>query len=93
MKSLEDLRVRYLGRKGELARIFGEIKKLAGEEKISLGRQANELKKEIGNIFIEKNQELKSVVRPQKDWLDITAPGIKPPRGHLHPRTQVMRGN
>lgn len=90
-KSLEDLRVRYLGRKGELARIFGEIKKLAGEEKISLGRQANELKKEIGNIFIEKNQELKSAVRPQKDWLDITAPGIKPPRGHLHPRTQVMR--
>ncbi len=91
LKSLEDLRVRYLGRKGELARIFGEIKKLAGEEKISLGRQANELKKEIGNIFIEKNQELKSAARPQKDWLDMTAPGIKPPRGHLHPRTQVMR--
>jgi phenylalanyl-tRNA synthetase alpha chain len=90
-KSLEDLRVKYLGRKGEITNIFNEIKKLATEEKTKLGGAANELKKEIENIFASKIEELRAKGENKKEWLDITAPGKKMPRGHLHPRTQILR--
>lgn len=88
---LEELRVKYLGRKGEIARVFEEVKKMAGEEKVKLGKHANELKAEIENILNEKSRELKEAKFGQSEWLDITGPGKKPLRGHLHPRTQILR--
>ncbi len=91
LKSLEDLKVKYLGRKGEINKALENIKNLGKEEKSELGKNLNMFKKEIGDTLDEKIKKARQENYKKSDWLDITAPGMKLPRGHLHPRTQVMR--
>jgi phenylalanyl-tRNA synthetase alpha chain len=90
-KSLENLRVKYLGRKGKINKLLAELKKVKGEERVKAGRQSNELKKEIEAGLKEEEQKMKAERYQKKEWLDVTAPGAKLLRGHLHPRTQVLR--
>lgn len=88
-QALEELEIKYLGRKGELNNILKKIKDLAGEERREIGQLANELKTEITgkieelkNVFIEKSVK--------GDFVDVTLPGEKIERGYLHPITQVQ---
>lgn len=91
-KSLENLRVRYLGRNGELNKILRGLKEMSEEERIQVGRYVNEFKNEINELMNTAEEKLKQAAKTfSKEWLDITAPGVKLPRGHLHPRTQLMR--
>ena len=91
-KSLDDLRLRYLGRNGELNKILRGLKEMSEEERIEVGRYVNEFKNEINELMHTADEKLKQAVKTfSKEWLDITAPGAKLPRGHLHPRTQLMR--
>jgi len=91
-KSLEDLRVRYLGRHGELNKILSGLKELSEEERARVGLVVNEFKNEIGGLMKTAENKLKEAVKNfSKEWLDVTAPGLKLPRGHLHPRTIVLR--
>ncbi len=82
--------MRYLGRKGEITKIFTDLKNLAISERIQAGQLANELKKEFENLFFGKEDQLKKASIPKKK-LDVSAPGAKLLRGHLHARTQVLR--
>jgi len=91
-KSLDDLRLRYLGRNGELNKILRGFKEMSEEERVQVGRYVNEFKNEINELMHTADEKLKQAVKTfSKEWLDITAPGAKLPRGHLHPRTQLMR--
>ena len=91
-KSLDDLRLRYLGRNGELNKILRGFKEMSEEERVQVGRYDNEFKNEINELMHTADEKLKQAVKTfSKEWLDITAPGAKLPRGHLHPRTQLMR--
>lgn len=91
-KSLEDLRVRYLGRNGELNKILQRMKDLAESERIQIGRAVNEFKKEVSELMAMTEGKIKqSAKNYSKKWLDVSAPGAALLRGHLHPRTQVMR--
>ncbi len=91
-KSLDDLRVRYLGRNGELNKILRGLKELSEEERVEAGRYINEFKKEISKLIETAEEKIKQAAKDfSKEWLDITAPGAKLQRGHLHPRTQLMR--
>ena len=91
-KSLEDLRVRYLGRNSELNKILRGLKELSEEERTRVGQVVNEFKKEINELMKIAESKLKEAIKNfSKEWLDVTAPGVKLPRGHLHPRTQVLR--
>ncbi len=89
-KSLEAVRVRFLGRKGELTRILKSIAKLPPELKPVIGRLANQLKQELETALQEARQELKKRQEAKIPGVDLTLPGRSYPLGKLHPITQVM---
>lgn len=86
--SLENLRIRYLGKKGELSLLLKELPKLSPNQRAVVGKLANEVKKEIEELFSQKQKELGA--QTKEEWIDITAPGVKPPLGHLHLVTQAI---
>jgi len=90
-KMLEDLRVRYLGRNGELNMILREIREMPEQERAQIGRYVNEFKNEINELIKTAEDRLvEAISNFSKEWLDVTAPGMSLPRGHLHPRTIVL---
>lgn len=91
LQTLEDLRVKYLGRKGSLTLILRSLKDLGEKEKREIGQAANELKKKLEELIGAKLGDLKKVVLIEVDTgkIDITQPGFKVERGKLHPLTQI----
>ena len=89
---LEGLRVKYLGRKSELTNVLRGLKDLSGSERKEIGEMANKLREEIESGI--KNQELRikelefSDIE-SREKIDVTYPGKKIQKGHLHPLTQV----
>lgn len=91
---LETIRVKYLGRKGELTSFLRSISNLPESERGKAGKRANDLKNKIEDEISKKIVLLEKGIVEEKvsgDFLDVTEPGIKRPLGHLHPVTQVMR--
>lgn len=85
---LDELKVKYLGRKGELARVRTSLTALAAEERPKAGALFNEVKREAEELFSKVAQALGGAVPPA---FDETLPGLKPVRGHLHPVSIVQR--
>ena len=86
IESLENLRIKYLGRKGLINSFIEKLKKIEISNRKILGPKINNLKK-----YIEEQIELKSKYILDKDekeeLIDITLPGKKYPKGSLHPTT------
>jgi len=91
LEDLENIKIEHLGRKGKIAEVLLQLKNLSLEEKAKIGKQINELKSELAALLEKKKKELAASLEATKDWVDLTAPGHKLPRGHLHPRTIVLR--
>lgn len=90
VKKLEELKIEYLGRKrGKLTSILRSLAEKTLEEKKKIGKQANELKKEIESLLEQKLKEFQKTSSALK--IDSTLPGKKVQLGHLHPLTQVER--
>tara|TARA_Y100000310_G_scaffold311409_1_gene357646 strand:- start:334 stop:1380 length:1047 start_codon:yes stop_codon:yes gene_type:complete len=96
-KTLEELdgvfRV-YLGKKGVLILLLKSLPRLKATARKQQGKTANALKEAIQELVQKRTQELqrKDTTRAEQgEWLDITIPGNKLERGHLHPLTQVQR--
>src|SRR3989339_184851 len=87
-EALKELEIKYLGRKGELNRILRGLAELSGEEKKKIGMLANEIKNEI----TDKINELRILFGAgvKTEFIDVTLPGGKRPRGHLHPITIIQ---
>jgi phenylalanyl-tRNA synthetase alpha chain len=90
-EKLELLRIKYLGKKSEFNQILKELKDLSSEEKREVGPLANKAKQEIQSAIENKNHDLESSEDAKKEWIDVTAPGKKNKRGHLHPLSIVQR--
>lgn len=91
-KALDDLRVKYMGRKGVVADLLNELKNMPPEQKREAGNKINSFKREVDLALEEKRQLLITSSKSLKnDWFDMSIPGVKHPRGHFHPRTIVMR--
>jgi phenylalanyl-tRNA synthetase alpha chain len=88
-RALEELRVKYLGRKGLLSAIMKKVASAPPEERPVLGRLANQVKQELTGLFDQAFNTVRAVAATRLEALDVTLPGRKPPRGHLHPLTQV----
>src|SRR3989339_1323093 len=86
---LAELEIKYLGRKGEIARAFKNLKVVVAEEKPVLGELANQVKAEIEQAFIKAKSSILS--SDQTRAVDLTIPGLKPLVGHMHPVLQVQR--
>lgn len=89
-KGLFDLRVKYLGRKSEFNKILKSLKNLSLEEKKKIGPLANAVKKEIDEEIKKAEKIIKSKIDLEAEKIDVTAPGEKIKRGHLHPLTIVQ---
>lgn len=87
---LEKIKIKYLGRKGELAEIMKKFKELAQEERPKIGALLNEVKIDIEKSFHEITKNFRSPTASATNF-DVTLPGIKPERGHMHPVLQVQR--
>lgn len=94
LKELNEVFKKYLGKKGELALILSSLKTLSKNQRVKIGRQANQLKNFLKIRFDQKAGEIKARIEKEaeeKEWIDVTAPGKKPLSGHLHPLTLVRR--
>ncbi|MDO8632968.1 MAG: phenylalanine--tRNA ligase subunit alpha [bacterium] len=91
-QELEGIFKQYLGPKGELTLILRSLGKLSKQKRVKLGKDANETKNALLELFEAQEKKLqKAGAKPAQDWLDITAPGTKIESGHLHPVTLVQR--
>lgn len=91
---IEALRIRYLGKKGELTAVLRGMGKLSPEERPIMGQLANEVRAQIEEQLAKRAGELKAAAmegRLREEKLDVTVPGEKVYMGHLHPLTKMRR--
>lgn len=93
LDKVNELRVKYLGKKGELTAILKGMGKLSKEERPVIGELANTVRDAIGQALEEKTEALRAKALDAKlaaETIDVTLPGTTMAEGHLHPLTQVI---
>ncbi len=92
-RELEDARVKYLGKKGELTKVLRGMGGLSPEERPVIGKLANEVRGEIEKLIedVSSNVEKAALAaRLEKEKIDVTIPGRKRGIGKKHPLTQAI---
>lgn len=89
LADLENLRIKYVGKKGKLTLLLKELPKLEISERKRLGILSNDIKKAIEQAISETKQKILGE-KTEQEWFDVTLPGILPPDGHLHPITHIL---
>lgn len=89
-KELEEIRVQFLGKKGKFTLLLKELVHVPKEERPIIGALANEVKKSIEEGLTQAKSKFLAEAPSYRERIDITAPGIPPKIGHLHPLTQVL---
>lgn len=93
LTSLEDARVRALGRKSPLSRARASLGQMPETDRKTFGQLANEVQQELELLLEDKQERLRKQeleARWQRERIDITLPGDMPPVGSLHPLTKTM---
>ncbi len=92
-KAVDELRVRYLGKKGEITAILKQMGSLSAEERPKMGQLANEVRADIEGAIsaalAEMNKKAQEL-RLKKETLDISIPGTKEEIGSLHPLNSTL---
>jgi phenylalanyl-tRNA synthetase alpha chain len=86
---IQDLSVRYLGRKGILTQFLRNISKLPADQRPAAGKKANEIKNILDKAFKQAAEKFESAGLAKDDGIDVSLPGRAVPTGYLHPITQV----
>ncbi|MBN2852366.1 MAG: phenylalanine--tRNA ligase subunit alpha [Clostridia bacterium] len=92
-KDIEQLRVKYLGKKGELTLVLRGMGALTPEERPLIGKMANDVREKIEfliNDAFEKISENENIEKLKKEKIDVTMPGTKYTLGKKHPLTLVI---
>ena len=93
--TLEDLRIKYLGRKAELPNLLRGVAQLPPEQRGTVGRAANEARQALEQLIEQRSSELEADeldTRLAADRIDVTLPGEPPqPVGRLHLLTATQR--
>lgn len=92
-QEIEELRVKYLGKKGELTAILKQMGSLSAEERPVMGQLVNRVKAQIEQLISEKNDELKkaaTALKLKSEAIDITMPAKHRNVGRLHPLNTVL---
>lgn len=93
LEKLQEIRVKYLGKKGSLTSMLRGLGSLKSELRPKMGQIVNEVRSQLETALNEKNSELKAAeltARLAKEKIDISLPGRKNPRGHLHPLSLTL---
>lgn len=94
LAALENERVAWLGKKGEMAGLMRRLGSLAADQRPRAGQVINEVKEAISGRIDERRAEFEKAERRRRlagEKLDITLPGRPLPRGRVHPLTQAVR--
>ena len=94
LQDIQDIRVKYLGKKGELTALMKELGKLSKEERPQVGQMVNTARSLIEDALQQRMAELKQQALQKKiesEKIDITLPGRKPLMGHEHILHQTAR--
>mgnify|MGYP003995702217 FL=1 len=89
-KSLESLRVEYLGKKGSLTSLLKSLGQLAAEDRPAAGEKNNIAKREVQQAIEERKQALVEIslnAQLEQEAIDVTLPGRRQSQGGLHPIT------
>ncbi|MFH1853788.1 MAG: phenylalanine--tRNA ligase subunit alpha [Candidatus Omnitrophota bacterium] len=89
-ETLEQVKIRYLGRKGVLQEAIKGIKSVSKKDKPKVGQLINELKNKLTALIKEKEQSFMAAECSLLEPNDITLPGIKKEIGHEHPLLKTM---
>ena len=88
---VEQLRVKYLGRKGVVNSLFAGLGSVPAQEKPKIGNMLNQLKNSVSDALAGARGRVGGAeVTSKGDKIDVTMPGMKRPLGHRHPLTQVV---
>jgi phenylalanyl-tRNA synthetase alpha chain len=93
LDDLEQLRLKYLGKKGELSQILRGMGKLSPEERPEVGSQANVVKEEVQTSLEQRKHNLlqaQIAAQIQAESIDVTMPGVSRPLGRVHPLNGVV---
>ena len=88
-KKLEEIRIKYLGKKSEFTEILRSLGNLSKEEKKEIGSKANILKNSIAERLQQRKSEAEDSEESRRG-IDTTLPGIKDREGTVHPLTQTL---
>lgn len=91
---LEQIRIQYLGKKGELTAVLRGMGALSAEERPVVGQIANEVRAAIEEALTEKaklEKQTKMEAQLISEKIDVTMPSAASAMGHIHPLTQVQR--
>ncbi|HPN74465.1 MAG TPA: phenylalanine--tRNA ligase subunit alpha [Candidatus Marinimicrobia bacterium] len=88
-QAAENLRIKYLGKKGLITTLFADFNSIPAEQKRQVGKVLNILKKEAEAQIQDLNERRKEQVA-QDEYFDYSLPGLAPAVGHLHPITQTL---
>ena len=92
-QALESLRVKVLGKKGELTALLRGMGQLSPEERPQAGQLINQAREEFTALLDEKQREFKAIEQEaalRREAIDVTQPCALPPRGSAHPITLCM---
>lgn len=90
--AVEEIRVRYLGRKGELTGVLRGMRDVSPEDRPAMGVLVNQVKDDVEAAIADQLQRTRAAERARRvesERIDVTVPGRRPHLGHLHPLTQV----
>lgn len=93
LDSLEQLRVNYLGKKGQVSKVLGGMGKLAPEDRPRIGALANTVKDALQAQLDDRKASLQSAqieAQLSAETLDVTMPGVYRPQGHIHPINSII---
>ena len=93
LKTLDEIRVKYLGKKGELTQVLRGMKDVSSEERPLIGQLANEVRNLLEKRLEETKETLSKEVQEamlKKEIIDVTMPGRKTVMGHRHPMSTVL---
>ena len=93
IEAVESLRVKYMGKKGEITSILKEMGKLSAEERPVIGKVANEVRAAIEGAISSKKEELKLAEKQRKlaeEVIDVTMPSRPVKVGKKHPISQII---
>lgn len=88
LDQLDQLRVKYLGKKGQLSQVLGGMGKLAPDARPRIGALSNEVKEAVQNDLEAKRTALQAAqiqAQLEAETLDVTMPGVYRPQGQVHP--------
>lgn len=92
LEGLEQIRIKYLGRKGIITSLLKSLKDFPEKERPALGKLSNQIKKQVEETLLRKTKELRGgevAKGKEKQFFDYTLPGRKGWGGRLHPLTQI----